>query len=181
MAIIMCSKGHFYDNEKFFRCPYCGISMNKGEKGLAGFYEEEATEMYRTDSEEENDRTIAFWKNDEDQDYVTGWLVCISGSQKGRDYRLHYGFNRIGRSYNMDICVEDDLQITRDNHCSVVYDVKSNAFLLMPATGTVTYLNNKVLMQVEKLKTKDKIRVGESTFQFVAFCDGETKWEDDME
>ena len=29
---------------------------------------------------------------------VTGWLVCVDGPEKGRDYRLHEEYNYIGRS-----------------------------------------------------------------------------------
>lgn len=81
----------------------------------------------------------------------------------------------------MDICVEDDLQITRDNHCSIVYDGESNAFSVLPSTGTVTRLNDTVLMQAETLKSRDRIRIGKSTFEFIAFCDGENRWEENMD
>lgn len=184
MAIKMCSNGHFYDDEKFFRCPYCGITLDSGDNERTQMRPGEMSEkIYGSDSDsaEEDDRTIAFWKETDDREYVTGWLVCISGPEKGRDFRIHYGFNRIGRSYNMDICVEDDLQITRDNHCSIVYDRESNAFSVLPSTGAVTYLNNAVLMQAETLKNRDRIRIGKSTFEFIAFCDGENQWEENMD
>lgn len=179
MAIVSCEKGHYYDNDKYFRCPYCGIRLeltddNQNEEG------EEAT-VKRAEWSKDDDRTVAFYGDgNDDGEYVTGWLVCIAGPQKGRDYRIHYGFNRIGRSYMMDICVEDDLGITRDNHCSVVYDDKENLFSLIPARGTITYVNGKILMQAIKLQTEDRITIGESTFEFIAFCRGDKKWQEDM-
>lgn len=179
MAIKMCVNGHFYDDEKFFRCPYCGIVLDgiEEEQGVSGQeeYGREGT------PEEDDDRTIAFWKETDDREYVTGWLVCIDGPEKGRDFRIHYGFNRIGRSYNMDICIEDDLQITRDNHSSIVYDRESNSFSVLPSTGSITYLNNTMLLKAEQLKSGDRIRIGKSTFEFVAFCNGEKQWKENMD
>lgn len=28
MGIRRCENGHYYDDEKFFRCPYCGINID---------------------------------------------------------------------------------------------------------------------------------------------------------
>ena len=127
-------------------------------------------------SEDDDDRTIMAEGKEEKRYFVTGWLVCVDGAEKGRDYRLHMGFNRIGRSYQMDICLEDDLAITRDNHCSVIYDDKNGQFLVKPSVGTVTYLNGNILLSAEIIKTGDRIRVGQSTLELVAFCNGEKKW-----
>ncbi len=179
MAIIMCSNGHYYDNEKFFQCPYCGISFDFIKE--SGTNLEDSTVRLSDVNTNDEDRTISFWKSEENnRDYITGWLVCIDGPEKGRDYRLHYGFNRIGRSYQMDICIEDDMQITRDNHCSIAYDVKENEFSVMPSTGTLTYLNDQMLMENEKIKDGDKIRIGQTTLEFVAFCKGEKRWDEKL-
>lgn len=177
MAIIMCSKGHYFDDEKFFQCPYCGISFEflerEGEK-----YVEEATIRLSDIKTDDEDKTISYWHGENtQQDYITGWLVCIDGPEKGRDYRLHYGFNRIGRSYQMDVCIEEDMQVTRDNHCSVVYDLKENEFSVSPSTGTLTYLNNQILMESKKINDGDRIRVGQSTLELVVFCKGGRKWD----
>lgn len=48
-------------------------------------------------------RTIGYYSPVRGNDYVTGWLVCVKGPEKGRDYRLHHGFNRLGRSMDMDV------------------------------------------------------------------------------
>ena len=36
MAVIRCNQGHYYDNEKFSRCPHCGIFAGVGEKKNKG-------------------------------------------------------------------------------------------------------------------------------------------------
>ena len=54
MAIVQCLKGHYYDDEKFFCCPYCGISLeieNADEKTISL----QDLEM------NEDERTIAYW------------------------------------------------------------------------------------------------------------------------
>lgn len=32
MAVVRCSSGHYYDDEKFSRCPHCGIFKNAGDQ-----------------------------------------------------------------------------------------------------------------------------------------------------
>ena len=175
MGIRRCENGHYYDDEKFFRCPYCGINIDLEDEKDSDQDKTVAIADINY-SEDDDDRTIMAEGKEEKRYFVTGWLVCVDGAEKGRDYRLHMGFNRIGRSYQMDICLEDDLAITRDNHCSVIYDDKNGQFLVKPSVGTVTYLNGNILLSAEIIKTGDRIRVGQSTLELVAFCNGEKKW-----
>ena len=28
MAVVRCAQGHYYDDEKFSRCPLCGVSID---------------------------------------------------------------------------------------------------------------------------------------------------------
>ena len=175
MGIRRCENGHYYDDEKFFRCPYCGINIDL-EDEIDSDQDKTVAIADINYSEDDDDRTIMAEGKEEKRYFVTGWLVCVDGAEKGRDYRLHMGFNRIGRSYQMDICLEDDPAITRDNHCSVIYDDKNGQFLVKPSVGTVTYLNGNILLSAEIIKTGDRIRVGQSTLELVAFCNGEKKW-----
>ena len=175
MGIRRCENGHYYDDEKFFRCPYCGINIDL-EDEIDSDQDKTVAIADINYSEDDDDRTIMAEGKEEKRYFVTGWLVCVDGAEKGRDYRLHMGFNRIGRSDQMDICLEDDLAITRDNHCSVIYDDKNGQFLVKPSVGTVTYLNGNILLSAEIIKTGDRIRVGQSTLELVAFCNGEKKW-----
>ena len=108
---------------------------------------------------------------------VTGWLVCVKGTMKGRDFRLHHENNWIGRSRNMDIILNEDLFITRDKHCVIVYDGKKhNRFFIQPGSG-LTYLNEKPLEAATEIKLGDQIKMGESVFEFVPFCREGHTWE----
>ena len=79
---------------------------------------------------EDSDKTIAlgFFGVSEEIQPVTGWLVCVEGGEKGKDYRLHSGKNFIGRSPKMDVVVLKDDHIAREKHASIVYDPKGHGF-----------------------------------------------------
>lgn len=225
MAIVRCSKGHYYDNVKFSQCPHCGIfaeeddeektvsmSMTGGVLAGGGFgsqphpqesaaalgggqargreMEEDKTvamgypgqgagipaDMVSAASGDE-EKTISFYAQEKGTDFIVGWLVCVEGPEKGRDYRLHQGFNRLGRDYSMDIAVMEDAGISREAACAVVYDDRSNSFFAVQQPSGLAYLNGTVLEGAKGLKTGDMIRTGNSEFEFIGFCREGRTWE----
>lgn len=132
-------------------------------------------------AQEDDQRTVGLYSGARGNDYVTGWLVCTAGPEKGRDYRLHHGFNRIGRDVGMDVQVLDDPAITRKNHASVVYDERSARFSLVPSAGTLTYYHNDLLTKAETLQAGDEIKMGNSTFVFIPFCVEGRVWQKEEE
>lgn len=198
MAVIRCSQGHYYDNEKFSNCPFCGIFTNiKLNEAVAASGDDEKTMAfagepsslnevlqrtialeYIVQNPEDDQKTVGHFSESRGNDFVTGWLVCVEGPEKGRDYRLYHGFNRVGRGYGMDVCIVDDVHISRENHCSVVYDHKSNTFSLVPSGGNLIYLGGELVSHPVQLKTGDIIRIGESQLEFVAFCREGRIWEE---
>lgn len=109
--------------------------------------------------------------------FVTGWLVCTEGPEKGRDYRLRYGFNRIGRDHQMDVCIFEDEGISRDAHCCIVYEDKKNRFQLVPGQGTLTWLEGRLLEKPQELFGGERFTIGSTTLEFVAFCRNGVTWE----
>lgn len=193
MAIVKCSKGHFYDNAKFSQCPYCGIMAPDDDVtvSLASQANRSADDktvalrpaslsegnMQNTESmADEDDKTVRFYEEQKGIDLIVGWLVCVSGMERGRDYRLHQGFNRIGRDYKMDIPVMDDKSLGREPVCAVVYDDRTNKFFAVQQQGNMAYLNGEVLQGAVELKTGDIISAGKSRFEFVAFCREGRTW-----
>lgn len=247
MSVVRCSKGHFYDDQRFSQCPHCGIfseaagagaggseaaggragegSAGEKKRGLFGWLDREKTVAFGADRAvmpdegktvsyadaakspgkagsgssgalgdtstvslsavdeggDDDQRTIGVYSGAKGNDYVTGWLVCTEGAEKGRDYRLHHGFNRIGRSYDMDVQVLDDPAISRENHCSVVFDDKSCRFSVLPSTGALTYYQGTLLTEPKPLHTGDEIRLGDSCFVFIPFCGEGRVWEKEEE
>lgn len=196
MAVVRCPQGHYYDGVKFSSCPHCGISIGgdssepeakqpeaKARGGLFGWLDRDKTVALSSSSPhtialeqaenlemEDDAKTIGFYSEVKGNDFVTGWLVCVEGPEKGRDYRLHHGFNRIGRDPGMQIQIADDPAVTRKNHCSIVYDDRSNQFSLVPSTGAITYYKENLLTKAEVLQMGDVIVIGNSTFEFIPFC-----------
>ncbi|WP_432627737.1 FHA domain-containing protein [Brotaphodocola sp.] len=199
MALIKCGHGHYYDTEKFSQCPYCGIfAVDEDEKTVAvdnqgtqgRFGKEEKTVALKKiqlfgkkqtvdDTEEKTQAIDQNLTKRTEPDLLAGWLVCVSGPEKGKDYHLYRGFNRIGRAENLDIAIREDQKLSREASCAVVYDDRSNQFFAVQQAGGSAYLNEKLLMQAEKLKTGDRIKVGGSELEFVAFCREGHVWSED--
>lgn len=195
MAIIKCEQGHFFDNQKYDICPFCKKEQPKepdfrNQVTVSAYQmtgEHEGQEDRETvwlksvgkRSENEDAKTVGIYSRFTGNDFVTGWLVCTKGEERGRDYRLHYGFNRIGRGLMMDVCILEDEMISRNMHCSVVYEHRKNEFSLVPEGGCLTYYQGEVLREPMKLKSGDRFVIGETELEFIAFCREEIRWEDE--
>ena len=59
-------------------CPYC-----KSE-GLKPEIKEKKVNL--VEELDDDDRTTAYWAKDSKVDPVVGWLVCIAGAEKGKDF-----------------------------------------------------------------------------------------------
>lgn len=200
-----CSKGHWYDTSVNKVCPHCKRDSEKLGIRLNDIEEDDRTisiaEIGASLGEElgaviggapgsvmpgfansgpDDDKTISFgFFGMSSMQPVTGWLVCIEGGDRGKDFRLHAGKNFVGRSPSMDVVIVEDKKISRNKHCSVVYDPKGNQFYLSEEGGNLVYLNGKMLSTSEKLKENDKISVGDTSFIFIPFCKGERRWKDE--
>ena len=108
---------------------------------------------------------------------VVGWLVCIEGYDRGRDYRLHTGYNTIGRNPGNDVCISADSSIARERQAMIAYDQRGNRFFITPGYGVnPVYLNGEFLMAAAELKINDIIIMGESQFMFIPFCSDGFNW-----
>lgn len=179
MSIVICENGHVYDNDKFSNCPQCGIKSKTYESAFNSNKIRQVVIKKNTNpnNDDTDVKTVSIRSDIMGNNYVTGWIVCFEGPEIGRDYRLHYGFNRIGRSPDMDICISDDYKISRENHCSIVYDNRSNKFFICQGKGTITYLNDNLISSACELNIHDVIAMGESKFEFIPFCREGRIWE----
>ena len=113
---------------------------------------------------------------------VVGWLVCVEGPDRGRDYRIHTGYNRIGRAENMDICITGDPHISRSRHAMIAYDPEERLFFFGPDEGkSIVRLNGKLVMSPSELHAYDVITLGASAsptrLMFVPFCGERFGWD----
>ena len=204
MARVRCSNGHYYDSSKSATCPFCsGFSFSnftgvanyvddndqktvsyaeaKDEQATVGFVAEyqKQREENVPDLRERNGNVAEPSVEEPDAQVfspVVGWLVCLSGPEKGRDYRIHAGNNFIGRDISMDICIREDTAISRIRHASVVYDPRSGRYVFIPGVSSLSRVNDENILRPTDLKNDDTIEMGKSTFCFVAFCREGRTW-----
>jgi len=122
-----------------------------------------------------DEKTVGLFRSQKGYDPVTGWLVCMSGAERGRDYRLHMGRNFIGRAMESDIALMDDAEICRKNHCSIVYEPQQSRFMIVRGDGE-TKINGEALGVSRPLVGDDVIEMGASYFTFIAFCREDRTW-----
>ncbi len=196
MEMKKCPRGHYYDASIHSDCPYCS-NMNGGgatlplegfgaagdgmaTMPLVGGEDDSKTmplNMAINESDPDEGRTVALIKEDKGIDPVVGWLVCVEGKEKGRDYKIHSDNNFIGRSDRMDICIRGDETISRENHAIVSFDTQDNVFYFSPGDGrAIVRLNDKAVFQTVVLKAHDRITIGKTVCEFMPFCDEMFVW-----
>lgn len=208
MAIIRCKNGHFYDKNRSEECPYCETfssnattlgdfmesAVNRGKTMMllpedemthtdthsletVSFADRQKDHVVGFEMDDDN-KTVAMWGVSNDRKLITGWLVCVKGEEKGQDYPLYAGFNKIGRGVTNDVCIAEDPMISRDSNCSIVYENKKNQFFIIPENGKTIFVDNDLLDRPKKLVGKEKISLGNTTLVFIPFCQEGLAWEE---
>lgn len=189
-----CPEGHFYDPTKHNSCPWCALpaDVEGGERTRpavppplpAGFAagpppppppppplpSPPAAKPGAT-------RRAAAEALGVKNDPVVGWLVCLAGPDRGRDFRLHAEKNFIGRSPAMDVCVAGDETVSRDRHALVIFDPKKQVFWAVPgdASGLV-YLNGDIVHSPTPMQRDDVLEIGQTKLVLVPFCGEKYSW-----
>lgn len=110
---------------------------------------------------------------------VVGWLVCIEGAEKGKDYRIHSQYNHIGRGENMDICITGDECISTEKAAILAYDDQEKFFSFGPSMGhNVVRVNGKMLMNAVVLNAYDELTIGKTKLLFIPMCGERFDWND---
>lgn len=192
MAIQECGNGHLYDTDQYPSCPYCSGAGNRVDFRFKGAEDIPKTvgngnaigatvapsSSRRASSISDTGKTVGVFQKKMNFEPVVGWLVCIKGKEKGKDYRIYGKNNTIGRDERSDICIKGDDSISRENHAKLAYDRKHNNFHIIPADGAnPVYLNDEPVYVPEQLKAYDILEIGELTLMFVPFCNDSFTWE----
>ncbi len=203
--ITKCKNGHWYDSSVNRSCPHCKQESEKLSIRLDDIVEDDRTvsiaeadlslgeelgaiignAMNHTMSVSkgisyDDDKTVSFgFFGMTAIRPVVGWLICMNGSEMGKDYRLHAGKNFVGRSTSMDVVLIDDKSISRDRHCSIVYDPKGNIFFVSAESGNLVYLNGELVSYPKELKDGNMITIGETKLMFIPFCREGRTWENE--
>ena len=163
MALKRCKNGHMFSEKKHGAiCPYCNIATEQTKKPN----EEDPLGQYAD----------TYLDELEDKKRVVGWIVCVVGPSKGKDYRILPEKNFVGRSPDMDIRVLGDNTVSLRNHAIIMFDPEKNHTVILPgdAQGLVYKLNDEeawdVVIGAKELASGDRLKIGSSEFIFVAFC-----------
>lgn len=179
-----CNNGHYYDSKKHSGCPYCGVqsldidiqkTMAKRSGGGT------AAKGSGGGRPAEEGRTMGVFHKKMGIDPVVGWLVCVEGADRGKDYRIVAEKNFVGRGDGMDIRIDGDETVSRDNHTIISYNPKDHKFRLYPGDGRgLVYLNDEELVMPAVLNPYDMIEIGETKLLFVPFCGETFIWKKDI-
>jgi len=205
MQLKRCENGHFYDPNMSSSCPYCGVSVSQpprtdrlrgdsvaspGGEPLtvprAGLGAQEPPQAPATPAAPvpappahaaAPGVTVAYWGK-KNFDPVVGWLVCVEGPEKGRDYRIRSGNNRIGRDETMEIVIREDDAISRVKQATITFDERSSRFVVKEGDGrSLIYLNDEPVSNSALLTPWDMLEMGNSKFCFVPLCGEAFRWE----
>jgi hypothetical protein len=193
--MIRCPEGHFYDPSKHNACPWCALpsdsaSAEKTRPAQAATppplpggpppipaaptpaaappagLSPSVTRRFGLDA-----------AGGVGTDPVVGWLVCLEGHDRGRDYRLHMEKNFIGRSPLMDVCIQNDDTVSREKHALLIFDPKKQVFWVLPgdASGLV-YLNGDIVHSPTQMHAHDVIELGRTKLVLIPFCGDKYSW-----
>lgn len=193
MPLTRCDKGHYYDSDKYTTCPYCGDEELGAEISSLRNGQEESGDEPAGDFEKtvrlgepggggfggtREGETVAFMQASVGMDPVTGWLVCVEGPDKGRDFRLRSEKNALGRSPSSDVCLSGDDTVSRERHAFVVYNPRNRTFSVRAGESRgLVYLNGEEVEFSHRLEAYDVIEVGRSRLLFVPLCGEAFSWE----
>lgn len=198
MNAVLCPNNHYYDSDVHASCPFCaasgtvgvtmpaggaeiGVTQAPGMGGSAG--EAFSADPPRRPVEGQTEIAPPFGGDPhggEKFDPVVGWLVCVDGNDKGRDYRIHSDNNYIGRGENMDVVIRNDETITREKHAIITYDTREKVFYFAQGGGRgVVRLNGKAVLTMMELKRYDTMEIGNTKLLFVPLCGEGFDWSEE--
>ena len=170
--MMKCPNGHFYDASLTPQCPYCTPGIQNQQVGVTVPVRHNQTAV-------SNDGvTVAVIRKKIGIDPVVGWLVCVEGAERGKDYRLHSDNNYVGRDPSMDVCIQGDDTISRERHALVTYDFETKTFYLTPKDGRSNpRVNGKPVMTTVELQAYDRIQLGQTTLLLLPLCGERFEWQ----
>ncbi|MBL8210619.1 MAG: FHA domain-containing protein [Bryobacterales bacterium] len=121
--------------------------------------------------------TRRFANPDAAVDPVVGWLVCVHGPDRGRDWRLHAERNFIGRDPAQDVAISGDDTVSRDRHAILTFDPRKQEFKVQPGESTsMVYINGEALYLPQPLHNQDTIELGNTKLVFISFVNPAFQW-----
>jgi len=200
MNMQRCQSGHYYDKSKYDQCPYCNPATSSENRTIpldvttGGVPGEDFSGGWATTPldgdigktvplQANSGVTVALTPSDaagQSYDPVVGWFVCVDGPDKGIDYRIRSGNNAIGRGSSMQIRIQNDAAISKENMAHTAFDPRSRKFFFEAGAGrNLIYANEELLLphQSRELNAYDLILLGKTTLLFIPLCCEKFSWE----
>lgn len=186
MNLARCENGHFYDAERFDTCPHCNQTTistvaedTVGNKEYTMPLEPQPTSLGEiTGIPYDGAQATIGYFGEVSTEPVVGWLVAIAGNNFGMDFKLKTGRNFIGRASDMDVSLSGDNTISREKHAIILYEPKSNVFLVQPGDAKeLFYLNDKVVLTATEINAYDILTLGNTKLLFIPCCSDKFNWD----
>lgn len=209
MQLITCRNGHRYDPSLTSECPECAMFSNgtvefedfgavaelipetvdlrpnnrdnEGTIPLTGGGSFTAPPVLDDEPEEMRTQFVSYDGEmvGRSERRITGWLVCVSGTEKGKDYHLYTENNFIGRGVNNDVRLPDPT-VSSDRHAVLTYDPQDRIFTfgLFNGSGIVRVNGKRVTRAEVEINKGDRLEIGKGVYMFVPLCGENFQWED---
>ena len=199
--IVTCPNGHYYDSAKHSVCPICSGSQQMPETSVpdgmqsGGYAEMQETmapgmDIPASGAPVSDAPYTPFGVptvgpeglgEDGSREPVVGWLVCIEGPQYGADFRIHSGYNYIGRDIG-DIQLHNDNRISRQKHSMIAFDNDSLLYFFGPMEGrSLVSVNGAPVLNAQQIHSYDVLGIGSSKFLFMGLCGDKFQWKKEDE
>ena len=173
-----CPNGHYYNSALHPTCPICAQGSIPATEPFpatsapGGTYTADSPYMAENPGFPRTEPVSV----DRSVEPVVGWLVCVEGPMRGNDYRLHAGYNYIGRELG-DVRISGDQQISRQNHAMVAFDDADGIYYAGPSAGrNLLKVNGKTVLNAVELNRYDIISIGTTKLMFVPLCGEHFSW-----
>ena len=99
---------------------------------------------------------------DERSQDVVGWIVCLNGPLRGRDFRLVTGRNTMGTAADCDVVLTDPYLSSK--HSVIRHENGEFQFIDLDSTNGC-FVNDRKVTKIE-LIDNDKVRIGRTEMKF---------------
>ena len=207
--LVTCPNGHLYDANKHVSCPFCqgagGFSrtVDVNAPAMGGQFAptvdpiavapavNAAASNFSVTAPPQGQQAASGMKKtifvDESTPSgspspVVGWLVAVDGPNRGADYRIHVGYNYIGRERG-DIRIEGDMSISAERDSNITFVSQTNRFYIAHEQGKNVLLVNDLpaIGNGIELHSYDRVTIGNTKLLFVGLCGETFSWNEKRE
>lgn len=177
----MCPSGHYYDKNRYSECPYCKPNTPAPAPGPSPLNVTVPLDQSAAPQPKPTpnmDKTVRLVEQKAGYDPVVGWLVCVKGEDKGRDFRLHDGNNFVGRGGDMDVVLHD-LAVSAANHFCITYDRRHDRYFMSMGMGKeIVYVDDQPLTaNALTVQRGTRVEVGDTVLVFIPLSREDVQWD----